>query len=220
MCAAINYAVNENGEDMVIARGLIVQTVKVNENRRDILIKVLESFYNPKGMELLRIRDGNSANCEFELDSYDIGDELIFFTAKNRSRYDYPNFGHCHPSGPLRVSGELVSGFITEKRSETMTLDQFRNLGCIPPSDFITLYPNPVANTLTLRSTALTQASDVEIDVINPMGQNFYTYRLTEEDKEMAEYQLDVRDWPVGTYYLALKGDRFPQKITPFIVMH
>ncbi len=222
VCEALRSIENENeiAEGFIAARGLIVQTTIVNEHRRDILIQVLESFYNPKGLQWVRIRDGNSINCEFELDAYDIGDELIFITDRIRSGYEYSTLGHCYPGGPLEVAGDLVTGYITENKSETLTLDQFRNLDCIPATDFITLYPNPVANTLTLRTTALTQPSDVEVLVINPLGQRLYTSLLTEEDKDMKEYNIDIRHWPVGTYYLAVKGERFPPKLTPFVVMH
>lgn len=218
-CDHISAGMDVDPDHLVVARGFFTRTITVNDHRRDLVFKISESLYNPQGLEILRIRDGQSVDCTLNLDAYDVGQEVVLITLANGERGDFPQLSICTPA-PLIITEGRITGQITSSHFESMSIHMFRKLDCIPSSSHISLFPNPVRDFLQILAPDLTETSEVKIFILDALGNRVYQYEPDAEEKLQTEWELNVRDWAQGTYYLSIVGDRFPPSLTPFVVMH
>lgn len=217
-CEQSTHLIEWNPEDVIIVRGEVVDIVKV-QHRRDLIIQIRESFHNPRSLGMVRIRDGNGADCGQSLDSYRKGDDLIFMTNIYDDDGVTAQFSTCYP-GPLVVDKNRVRGTITSTQTEEMSLIKFRNLNCVPTSDHISIFPNPTSDQIHIVSSELSDTSVLEIYLINSMGQRVFQYRPTAEEKLLGSWTIPVRQLPEGTYFLYTVGPSNLGSVTPVVIYH
>ncbi len=207
-----------NPENVIIVRGEVVDVVRV-EHRRDLIIEIHESFYNPQNLTSIRIKDGNGADCGQNLEHYGKGDELIFTTGFYEEEGIMGQFSICDP-GPLIVDRNRVRGFIRGTREEEMSLNAFRNLPCIPSSDYISFYPNPTSDQIQIVAEKLSESSKMEIYLYNLLGQCILRYLPTNAEKVGGAWTIPLPDLAQGTYYLYSIGPNNKLTISPVSIIH
>lgn len=204
---------------MIIVRGEVVDVVRV-EHRRDLIIQIHESFYNSQKMKRIRIKDGNGADCGQNLQNFKKGDELIFMTSIYEDEGIMGQFSTCNP-GPLIVNNNRVRGRITSSdHDEEMSLNSFRNLVCIPSTDYISLYPNPTSDQIQIVASEIPETSVIETFLINALGQIVLQHRPTVEELQMGSWTIPVQHLPEGTYFLNTLGPSTHQQVSAVVIIH
>lgn len=218
-CEQTAKLIEWNPENVIIVRGEVVDVVRV-EHRRDLIIQIHESFYNPQNLKQIRIKDGNGADCGQNLEHYKKRDELIFMTGIYQDEGMMGQFSYCNP-GPLIVSKNRIRGRITSSEyDEEMSLNSFRNLLCIPSTDYISFYPNPTRDQIQIVASEIPETSGIETFLINALGQIVLQHRPTIEERQMGSWTIPVQHLPEGTYFLHIIDSRNRRQVSPLIVMH
>lgn len=220
-CEAARFSIQWNSEHTVILRAMVKSEVIVNEWQRDLIFTVQENYYGDYLQDEIYIIDGSGANCTLNLDSYQIGDELVFIAGyyiDDELRYR-AKISNCIPP-PLRVSENHVSGNIESAHSSTMSLDKFERLNnCISGFDFL-LFPNPVDQVLTLKSISpkISLSKLSRLDLIDTYGRKVFEYLITAEDQHEQIISIYVDQLPAGIYHAILIGEDLPQTIRIMVI--
>lgn len=206
-------------ENIIIVRGQVVDVVRV-EHRRDLIVQIHESFYNPQNLKQIRIKDGNGADCGQNLEDFKKRDELIFMTGIYRDEGMMGQFSYCNP-GPLIVNKNRVRGKITSSEyDEDMSLNAFRNLLCIPSTDYISFYPNPTSDQIQIVASEVPDTSGIKTFLINALGQIVLQHRPTSEELQMGNWTIPVQHLPGGHYFLHIIDSRNRRQVSKVFVMH
>lgn len=205
-------------ENIIIVRGVVVDVVRM-QHRRDLIIEIRESFHNPQNLRRIRIKDGTGADCGQNLENYRKGDELIFMTGFYEDEGIVGKFSYCNP-GPLQVEKDRVKGWISNAKSDQeMSLNAFRNLLCIPSTDYISFYPNPTSDHIQIVASEISDTSAIEAFLFNPMGQIVLQHSPTVEERQMRSWTFPVQHLPEGTYFLHTVVNRNRRQVSKVIIM-
>ena len=206
-------------EHVIIVRGEVIDVVRV-EHRRDLIVQIHESFYNPQNLKQIRIKDGNGADCGQSLENFEKGDELIFMTGIHEEEGIMGQFSACYP-GPLVVNRNRVRGRITSSEyDEDMSLNSFRNLPCIPSSDHISFYPNPASHQIQVVASEMPDNSGLETILVNSLGQIVLQYSPTSEERQVGHWSIPVQHLPQGTYFLHTGGNINRRQVFKVFLVH
>lgn len=216
-CDQVVQSLEWNTDHLVVVRGKIVD-IKREQHRRDLIIEIKESFHNPQNLHQIRIMDGNGADCGQNLDPYGRGDELIFMTYISEESGAIGKFSICDP-GPLVVRNNRVSGRITGDQIDEISLNTFRKLNCIPPSDNISIYPNPASDLIHIVAEELWESSRMEIYLYNLAGQRILQYLPSAEEKIRGSWTIPLPNLAQGTYYLNSVGPNNKHSVSPVTIL-
>ena len=202
-CEQAAEFVEWNPENVIIVRGQVTNIVRA-QHRRDLIIEIRESFHNTQNIKKIRIKEGNGAD---------------FMTNIYEDEGTIGVFSICS-AGPLIVNKNQVTGSITGLYEEEMSLNAFRNLICIPSSDYISFYPNPTSDQIQVVAEKLSESSKMEINLYNLLGQCILRYLPTSEEKVGGSWTIPLPNLAQGTYYLYSIGPNNKQTISPVTIIH
>ena len=137
-----------------------------------------------------------------------------FFDTQGRARLSYqfdPDYlDYCHPNHPDCVNGVTcpecaapdnpilrVSGKVLSYSNDGTVLTQVHALKQPAPFE-VQLFPNPVANRLTIRTDY--DKGAVSVLILNMQGQEMTHFNM------VGEHTLDVSTWAPGVYVVKLLG--------------
>ena len=220
-CDAINQSKEWNVENLVIARGIVTGEVPINEYRTDKTFRITKAYYNPLGIEDFQIREGNGADCGRSLENLQIGDELIILTSVHQdSVFLLGSLSICMPA-PLTVHGNKVTGYITRDEDHTMSISRFEKLhNCVGAAIAISIFPNPTSDVIRVHKFGkLGESNIANIEVFDVLGRLTFRHTLTSEERESPEFRMDARNWPAGTYFVAVANSE-GKSIESVVVSH
>ncbi len=202
------YLPSDDDDRMVVVRVRVVDKVpsRLHDSfSNDLMVEVLESYYNPRSITSIQIRSGNGADCGRSLDSYDVGDQLIFAEWIRTDTFATAQFSICSPE-PLRVRKNRVEGRISEPRVQSVSLLEFRTLNnCTHALLRAGVYPNPAHHTLHIHLPPRQMNSRVEhIAIYDAIGRRVLQKNLTERDTSETIFSMDVSQWPAGVYLVSV----------------
>ncbi len=218
-CEQVVRGLDWDSSHLIIARAVLVEKVKVDRYRTDAIYQILESYYNPRNLSSVRIRDGNGADCGRTMNPYQKGDELIFVTSVWDDSDAMGQFSICSPP-PLVVKGNKVHGHVFQDKEVSLSITKFRDLDCLPNSPSISFYPNPTSSELHIVDIQRTESQPViQVEVYDMMGKRMMQRRPTIDEVNNGSVMIEVSDFPEGTYFLSLITGQ-NRRTEPFMVLH
>jgi len=176
--------------DTTIASVVMVQ--KLSDYHYGMDVKVLLNISGEITEDTIRVWGDNGALCRLYT-GWPVGDTLILalhhtdMTGNMIHNPDFPpnleDSSDYHISGcgvyALNVNNGMVTGSINAQSLQQMPLNTFLAMGCLQlgaeenPLDHLQLYPNP-ANDVVLFSSVNVNLGELQVEIINCLGQSVY----------------------------------------------
>ena len=197
-CESFHSSMQIDSSRALVVRATVIEQRLVDEVEIRLILKVNESFHNPRMLDTIQLIDGNGGNCLQPIRHFANGQELIIQAwLKADHNSDIGWISTCS-AAPLMVHGEAVSGSITDEVNTTSLTDFRTMLDCHFKSLGLRTYPNPAQQYIWIEMPSGYPMD--QLTVYDNLGQTIYV--TTEVPSWGSKLLIDVSQWSAGIYYI------------------